>query len=165
MVDENYTIVGQMPGSPSTGGSFRMRPAEPRAENGIDFITGFRNVGQSMKKCLPFWFVLVLAVVTAGCGVFGRPGKAAKTNPPNTPAIVTPDHSLEATVVAVNPLERFVALSFSGQQMPKVGQPCFIYRSGLKVAEVKITGPRQDNNIVADLLSGDAQVGDIVRDE
>jgi hypothetical protein len=138
------------------------RPAEPRAENGIDFITSFRNVGQSMKKCLPFWFVLVLAVATVGCGVFGRSGKAAKTN---TPAIVTPDHSLEATVVAVNPIGRFVVLSFSGQQMPKLGQPCFIYRLGLKVAEVKITGPQQDNNIVADLLSGDAQVGDTVRDE
>jgi hypothetical protein len=118
-----------------------------------------------MMKRLSVWFVLVLAVATAGCGVFGRPGKTAKSNHPNTPAIVTPDSSLEATVVAVNPLERFVVLSFSGQQMPKVGQPCFIYRSGLKVAEVKITGPRQDNNIVADLLSGDAQVGDIVRDE
>jgi hypothetical protein len=46
-----------------------------------------------------------------------------------------------------------------------VGQACFIYRSGLKVAEVKITGPRQDNNIVADLFSGDAQVGDNVRDQ
>ncbi|HWY32779.1 MAG TPA: hypothetical protein VNX46_18590 [Candidatus Acidoferrum sp.] len=118
-----------------------------------------------MMKCLPFWFVLVLAFATAGCGVFGRPGKAARSNPPNTPAIITPDSSLAATVAAVNPVGRFVVLSFSGQQMPKVGQVCFIYRSGLKVAEVKITGPRQDNNIVADLLSGDAQVGDTVRDE
>ncbi|HXA45820.1 MAG TPA: hypothetical protein VNZ25_09965 [Candidatus Angelobacter sp.] len=118
-----------------------------------------------MMKCLPFWFVLVLVVATAGCGVFGRPGKAAKSNPPNHPAIITPDSSLKATVAAVNSVGRFVVLSFSGQQMPKVGQACFIYRSGLKVGEVKITGPRQDNNIVADLLSGDAQVGDNVRDE
>lgn len=134
-------------------------------ENGIDFITGFRDVGQPMMKRLPIWFVLVLAVATSGCGVFGRSSKTAKSNAPGTPAIVTPDSSLEATVAAVNSVGRFVVLSFSGQQMPKVGQACFIYRSGLKVAEVKITGPRQDNNIVADLLSGDAQVGDTVRDE
>jgi hypothetical protein len=35
----------------------------------------------------------------------------------------------------------------------------------LKVAQVKITGPAQDNNIVADLVSGDAKVGDTVRDQ
>jgi hypothetical protein len=35
----------------------------------------------------------------------------------------------------------------------------------LKVAEVKVTGPQRDNNIVADLVSGDAQVGDEVRDQ
>jgi hypothetical protein len=35
----------------------------------------------------------------------------------------------------------------------------------LKVAEIKVTGPQRDNNTVADLVSGDAQVGDEVRDQ
>jgi hypothetical protein len=35
----------------------------------------------------------------------------------------------------------------------------------LKVAEVKITGPQQESNIVADLVSGDARAGDTVREE
>ncbi len=35
----------------------------------------------------------------------------------------------------------------------------------MKVGEVKITGPQQDNNIVADLVTGEAQVGDDVRDQ
>ncbi len=114
-------------------------------------------------KCLILSIVVLLAAGATGCG--GRSATAAKSSSPESPAIVTPDASLEATVVAVNPVGRFVVLSFSGLQMPKVDQACFIYRSGLNVAEVKITGPRQDNNIVADLLSGDAQVGDTVRDE
>ena len=116
-----------------------------------------------MMKSLPLSIILLLAVVVTGCG--GRSATAAKSRSPESPAIVTPDSSLEATVVAVNPVGRFVVLSFSGLQMPKAGQSCFIYRAGLKVAEVKITGPQQDNNVVADLLSGDAQVGDTVRDE
>jgi hypothetical protein len=35
----------------------------------------------------------------------------------------------------------------------------------LKAGEVKISGPQRDNNIVADLVNGDAQVGDEVRDQ
>jgi hypothetical protein len=49
--------------------------------------------------------------------------------------------------------------------MPKVGQTMFLYRAGMKVAEVKIAGPQQENNIVADLVSGDPQVGDMVRSD
>ena len=41
----------------------------------------------------------------------------------------------------------------------------FLYRSGLKSAEVKIVGPQQDTSIVADIISGDARAGDTVRDQ
>lgn len=40
----------------------------------------------------------------------------------------------------------------------------FVYRDGLKVGEVKITGPTRDNNTVGDLVSGVANKGDEVRD-
>ena len=33
-------------------------------------------------------------------------------------------------------------------------QILFLYRDGLKVGEVKITGPQRDNDIVADLVTG-----------
>jgi hypothetical protein len=49
--------------------------------------------------------------------------------------------------------------------MPKMDQILFLYRAGLKVGEVKITGPQSDNNIVADLTTGDTQAGDEVRDQ
>ena len=48
--------------------------------------------------------------------------------------------------------------------MPKLEQRLFLYRAGLKVAEVNVTGPQSDDNTVADLVSGDAQTGDEVRD-
>jgi hypothetical protein len=49
--------------------------------------------------------------------------------------------------------------------MPKLEQSLFLYREGMKVGEVKITGPQRENNTVADLVTGEAQVGDEVRDQ
>lgn len=91
----------------------------------------------------------------------------ARTEPVRVhkPAIVTPDTSLAAKVVAVNDVGRFVIVDFPANQMPKLQQPLFLYRAGLKVAEVKVTGPQSENKIVADLVSGDAKVGDTVRAE
>ena len=33
----------------------------------------------------------------------------------------------------------------------------------MKVAVVRVTGPQQENNIVADILEGEPKVGDMVR--
>ena len=79
--------------------------------------------------------------------------------------IITPDNSLNAKVAAYNATGRFVVLTFPVGPMPGMGQTFFLYRNGLKVAEIKITGPQNDNNVVADLLSGTAQVGDEVREQ
>jgi hypothetical protein len=38
-----------------------------------------------------------------------------------------------------------------------------LYRRGLKVAEVRIAGPQYDDNIVADVLEGEAELGDEAR--
>ena len=84
---------------------------------------------------------------------------------PQTPTIVTPDDSLSANVLSVNMIGRFVVLNFPDGRMPKLDQHMFLYRAGLKMAEVKIVGPQQDTSIVADIISGDAQAGDTVRDQ
>jgi hypothetical protein len=68
-------------------------------------------------------------------------------------------------VVSVNTIGRFVVMSFPTGQMPRMDQTLFLYRNGLKTGEVHVTGPQQDSNIVADLVSGDAQVGDTVSDK
>lgn len=80
--------------------------------------------------------------------------------------VVTPDNSLSAKVISYNDTGRFVILNFPpGSQMPKVDQTLFLYRNGLKVAEIKITGPQRDSNIAADVVTGDAQMGDEVREK
>jgi hypothetical protein len=125
-----------------------------------------------MKRFLPL-AVLLLAFCLSGCSWFHwhRSAPATTMRKPAAPApIVTPDLSLAAKVVSVNEVGRFVVLNFPPHQLPKLQQTMFLYHAGLKVAEVKISGTAsagtldtQNNNVVADLISGTAQVGDTVR--
>ena len=94
-----------------------------------------------------------------------KPVTAAKSAPTTSHAIVTPDESLAAKVLTVNTVGRFVVLNFPEGRLPKLEQHLFLYRGGLKAAEVKVVGPQQETSIVADILSGDAQPGDTVRDQ
>jgi hypothetical protein len=107
-----------------------------------------------------FPLALVFAgILLAGCAHF-RSHPAAPSS-----AIVTPNDSLAGKVAAYNSAGRFVVLNFPGAQLPKVDQTLFLYRAGLKVAELKVTGPQDEDNIVANLVTGDAAVGDEVRDQ
>ncbi len=117
-----------------------------------------------MKPFAPF-SVLLLALAAFGCSGMHR--ETANLTPAAIASapIITPDFSLAAKVVSVNTIGRFVVLNFPASQLPQIGQTLFLYRGGLKVAEVNVTGPQQDNDTVADIASGDAQVGDNVRDE
>jgi len=58
-----------------------------------------------------------------------------------------------------------VVLSFPLGKMAAADQRLSLYRRGLKVGEVKVTGPVREDNIVADLLAGEAAVGDEVRSQ
>jgi hypothetical protein len=120
--------------------------------------------------------LLLVAALVNGCALFHhhkRPATPAPTGAylaPATPAdtlnpIVTPDNSLTAKVASYNSAGRFAVLSFPVGRMPNMDQTLFLYRAGLKVGEVKITGPQRDNDVVADLVTGTAQAGDEVRDQ
>lgn len=126
-----------------------------------------------MRSCSFFSLILVApALVVSGCVTHhaAPPARQASTPQPtgistNPEPIVTPDTSLSAKVVRYNSVGRFVVLSFPIGQMPQMGQTFFIYRAGMKVGEAKITGPQRDNDVVADLTTGDAEAGDDVRDQ
>ena len=135
-----------------------------------------------MKNLLPLsLLVLAMTLSGSGCAWMKRhtpwnhpatttsdsaPAPKTKAKPQNqSQLIVTPDDTLAAKVLTVNTIGRFVVLNFPEGQMPKIGQYMYLYRAGLKTAEVKIVGPQQDTSIVADIISGDAQTGDTVRDQ
>lgn len=87
------------------------------------------------------------------------PGVPSPDNP-----VVKPATAISGKVSSYNSVGRFAVLNFPMTQMPPVGQTLSLYREGLKVGEVKITGPQKDDNVVADLVKGEAKVGDQVRD-
>ena len=118
-----------------------------------------------MKNLFPIT-LLVMALMLPGCAWMQRKHSAkARPAPAGSQLIVAPDESLAAKVIRVNPVGRFVVLNFPEGQMPKLEQPLFLYRGGLKVAEVKAVGPQQETSIVADIISGEPQVGDTARDQ
>src|SRR5258705_13905143 len=81
---------------------------------------------------------------------------------PSQKVIVTPESGLAGKVVKVNLEGRFVILNFPIGHLPKLEQRLNVYRLGLKVGEVKVTGPQMDDDIVGDLVNGEARSGDEV---
>jgi hypothetical protein len=114
-------------------------------------------------KWLASLMLVSAGLLLAGC-VHHQPAHPAAVAAP-APTIVTLDNSLAGKVASYNDTGRFVVLNFPAGRMPKMDQHLFLYRAGLKVAEVSVTGPQSDDNTVADLVSGDAQTGDDVRDQ
>jgi len=111
--------------------------------------------------------VLLLGVLMAlmGCKS-SAPNYDGVPEPTGKPAkpIVKASTELVGKVSTFNTIGRFAVLNFPVTRMPSVGQTLFLYRDGLKVGEIKVTGPQKDDNIVGDLVSGEGQVGDEVRD-
>lgn len=114
-----------------------------------------------MKLFVPLAFVSVLLL--AGCSS-PRQTQFSSTPAPS-PALVTPDTSLTAKVVSYDSVGHFVVLNFPVGEMPKTDDTLFLYHSGVKTGTVKITGPQRNTDIVADLIDGDAKVGDEVRSQ
>lgn len=94
-----------------------------------------------------------------------KPAATEKTSAADAKPIVTPENLLVGSVATFNTAGRFVVLDFPVGKMPALDQTLFVFRQGLKVGEVKITGPERDHNTVADLISGEARKGDEVRDK
>ena len=86
--------------------------------------------------------------------------KAAKPAKPS----VTAQTALVGRVASVNPTLHFVVINFPAGQMARLEQSLTLFRKGEKIGGVKVTGPQADDNIIADVVSGEAQVGDEVRE-
>ena len=102
---------------------------------------------------------------TAGAPRAGAAAAPAGAPATNRPLIVTPDNTLVGKVALVNATARLVVLNFPLGKMAAPEQRLSLYRRGLKVGEVKVTGPQREDNIVADLVAGEAEVGDEARSQ
>ncbi len=77
--------------------------------------------------------------------------------------LVTPVEGLTARVISVNEELRFVVLDFSLGSAPAAEQRLGVYRESVKVGEVRVTRWSSGRNVVANIVSGEARMGDEVR--
>jgi hypothetical protein len=86
------------------------------------------------------------------------PSPTDNKKPPGT--YITPALGPVGRVEMVNAEGRFVVVSFPPGRVPPPGQLWRIKHRGLKIGRVKITGPQRELDTVADLVEGEANVGD-----
>ncbi len=103
------------------------------------------------------------AVLLAGCLQPKPPAHASplapdKKKPPET--YITPALGAVGRVEMVNLEGRFVVLSFPAGHVPPPGQTWRINHRGLQIGRVKISGPQRQMDTVADIVEGEANVGD-----
>ena len=116
----------------------------------------------SMRK-----FIGVLSAIILACGCASHQSPGPKTAQPKSgpgKPVVTPDFRPVGKVVSVVPDGRFVVIGFAPGDVPKPETRLNIYHNGLKMAEVKVDAKwRMDNNVAADIVTGEVQVGDEAR--
>ena len=115
-------------------------------------------------------FAFLLAIVAlAGCSArrpagTQAPSPGAAISRTNTLAVTPALSTVQGKVAHVNPSARFVVLTYPIGRLPPVERRLSVYRNGMKVGELKVTGPQRDQNTVADITAGEAKAGDEVRD-
>lgn len=117
---------------------------------------------------------LVVGGLLAGCARNSSEGASAAglsapgaamtgTGGTNTSKLIVTPGAVAGTVSLVNANARYVVVTYPVGVLPEVGRRLNVYRGGLKVGEIQITGPQRDVNTVADIVAGEAQKGDEVR--
>ncbi len=99
-------------------------------------------------------------LVLAGCA-HSKP--SAGGAPPST--VITPDFKPVGRVEMVNREARFIVVSFPPGHLPPPGEHWSVNHRGLKIGEVVISSPQRAVDTVADLIAGEANVGDEVAPE
>lgn len=66
-------------------------------------------------------------------------------------------------IITINSGLRYVVIDFGLTTPPGEGSIVHLFRQGIKVAEVRITGPQREAVTAGDILIGDPMVGDEVR--
>ena len=121
---------------------------------------------------------LVGALLASGCanrkaaGVSGQGQSGAPLDQwpvaasgPGAGLIVTPTIAQVGKVIMVNRPGRFVVLNFPPGHRPMVDERLGVYHNGLKTGEVRITAQQDNDNVIADLVTGTAELGDEAREQ
>lgn len=99
--------------------------------------------------------LVLAATLLAGCAHHHRKTTAQP--------VIKPDLQLTGSVAMVNADARFVVVTFPPGSVPSTDARLDVFRNGLKVGELKVTGPQRENDTVADIVSGQIQPRDEVK--
>jgi hypothetical protein len=75
------------------------------------------------------------------------------------------DHGVQGKVVSANPTLRYVVMDFPIRRLPALDQRLNVYRQGQKVGEVAVSGPIMGTAAAGDVIAGQAEIGDEVRED
>ena len=78
-----------------------------------------------------------------------------------------PENTVAGKVIRVEAPNGFVVVSFRVGHLPAPERRLSLYRRGAKAGEIKVNASESGNDqfMTADILSGDAEVGDEVREQ
>ena len=133
------------------GGCAHRQPATPTAADRLDAATRKLLTTSKPSKQNP------------KASKKGKPSAAPVPAPANPGTLINPSIQPIGKVASINARLRFVVIDFSLSRVPELEQRLNVYRQGQKVGELKVSGPTLNNNTVADLVAGEAQVGDEAR--
>lgn len=119
--------------------------------------------------------ICVAGLLAGGCrgpkgpkAVQGKPGKAKVEAQPQQTAQPKPSarqvDAIRGRVASVRDDLRFAIVDFAGGKMPILDQRLYAYRLDQKVAEIRVSGPYRGTTAAVDIVQGDTQPGDLVRD-
>jgi hypothetical protein len=111
--------------------------------------------------------LLLITLLLPACATrrAAEPKEASPAPGASTPApTVTPAAGHTGRIASVKANLRFVVVDFSLSTVPADGTTLGVFRAGQKVGEIRVTGPTIGSNTAADLVAGEAQTGDEVRE-
>lgn len=111
-----------------------------------------------------WWAAIGGAVLVTGCQNLPPPEVIAPPQPGSRPLrLHEPLDGAVGRVISVNARLRFVVLDYSLNVLPPIGNRLELWREDERVGELKVTGPVRNTTVVADVVSGEPQVGDQTR--
>ena len=104
----------------------------------------------------------ILLVMGTGCG---HSRDEIKKPSPTTKSVMTPINRVSGHVVLVNADLKYVVVDFPTGKLPVPNQRLNVYHEGDKVAEIIISPQSRDSTFAADIVKGEVQPRDIVRED
>lgn len=108
--------------------------------------------------------LLAACLLAVGCQNLSDLPPAPKAPAPATPErLVQPLDGVVGRVQTINKRLNFVVLDYSLNHLPGLGERLELIHEGTVAGELKVTGPYRNASVVADIVTGSPQVGDLTR--